>query len=167
MSYDSWKTTDPRDSEPDYDVPTNDRDEVDDSERADMEYLDPDNGWTSCYAVTVEVTVPSRVTLDAVRAEIQSNIESVNGWSVDRIEPVTSALSASAAWILVHRMFVDIVTNWPSTRPDGSNLAVSKVAAIVCDVVDADRETFGPLHTAYAEVKALWLRRWDSAVKRG
>jgi hypothetical protein len=64
-------------------------------------------------------------------------------------------------------MFVDIVTNWPSTRPDGSNLAVSKVAAIVCDVVDADRETFGPLHTAYAEVKALWLRRWDSAVKRG
>ena len=33
MSYDSWKTTDPRDEEPDYDV----REELDDCDRADMD----------------------------------------------------------------------------------------------------------------------------------
>jgi hypothetical protein len=33
MSYDSWKTTDPRDSEPDYDT----REELDDWDRADLD----------------------------------------------------------------------------------------------------------------------------------
>jgi hypothetical protein len=33
MNYDDWKTTDPRDSEPDYDV----REELDDWDRADLD----------------------------------------------------------------------------------------------------------------------------------
>jgi len=45
MNYDTWKTTDPRDLEPDYDgsdrtLPVNDRDGADDSDRADNDTYD-------------------------------------------------------------------------------------------------------------------------------
>ncbi len=121
----------------------NDRDDVDDMERAD-----PDNGWTSSYRVAVEVTVPSRVTLQTVQDEIASNIESMNGWTADSVVERSSALSPASAEILVRQMF-----NAFGER------AYSAIAMAICDTVDRDRETFGPLHTAYARVKAEYQRR--------
>jgi hypothetical protein len=145
MSYDSWKTTDPRDYEPAY--ACNDRDIADDADRADN---DPDTGWTSTYAVAVEVTVPSRVTIGDVLNEVQSNLESLPGWSVDAIAPHVSALTPAAADILVRQMF----------NAFGSR-AYSAIAMAICDTVDLDRETFNPLHTAYARVKAEYRRRGE------
>jgi hypothetical protein len=51
MSYDAWKTTDPRDSEPDWDGVQNMRDELDDLDRA---MLDEAKFWQDVNNLSIE-----------------------------------------------------------------------------------------------------------------